>query len=147
MTLNECIAKSKGYKCYQMKRSGFDLQYVYPPNEFPWDNRKDKEQFKAECVEIDIMKIDYGCLDGHGLPDWEHDPRLYMALFEEMAKSKSTIHDNSLYVDLYARDENVFQVYVSHGCMCHEEVTESDTIGTAICLAYCKLYGLECDHE
>lgn len=81
----------------------------------------------------------------HGkLPDFEHDARLYMALFEEMAKTKSDIHEDRLiYVDLLGIKGNLFHCYLSHGCMCHESVFESDTIGTAICLAFCKLKGIE----
>ena len=64
------------------------------------------------------------------IPDYEHDANLYMALFEEMPNA-SLKHHNDLY---YCR------VYVDGNLECW---SSADTIGTAICLAYCKLKGIE----
>ena len=66
------------------------------------------------------------------IPDYEHDANLYMALFEGMPDPE--IHKNDadwiVIADLQRRPGN----YI---------LCKSDTIGTAICLAYCKLKGIE----
>jgi hypothetical protein len=62
-------------------------------------------------------------------PDYEHDANLYMALFEEMPNA-SLKHHNDLYY---------CGVYVDGNLECW---SSADTIGTAICQAYCKLKGI-----
>jgi len=66
-------------------------------------------------------------------PDYLNDARLYMALFEEMWNPGLRKHGLQWYCcpNMNASSAlNHIAVY-------------SDTIGTAICLAYCKLHGLE----
>jgi hypothetical protein len=64
-------------------------------------------------------------------PDFEHDARLYMALFEEMPNP-----------NLYRNSDNLW-VCVPDCPIQNEMVSKSDTIGTAICLAYAKWKGIE----
>lgn len=66
-------------------------------------------------------------------PDFEHDARLYMALFEEMKSHCKR-------VDLGWKVDHYFCIAYDYAAVAH-----ADTIGTAICLAYCKLNGLECE--
>jgi len=72
---------------------------------------------------------------GNDKPDYEHDANLYMALFEEMCKEGYANLDfnnnlNEYKVHFYTISEK------RGGAI-------SRTIGTAICLAYCKLKGIE----
>ena len=76
-------------------------------------------------------------------PDYEHDANLYMALFEEMSSEFFLLslmqhdYDNKTIITgdyRQGHNENIPQF-----------VVESQPIGTAICLAYCKLNGLECE--
>lgn len=69
-------------------------------------------------------------------PDYEHDARLYMALFEEMGK-------NNNYFLMLARSDVPGSTWECCYGGNFEDVSYSDTIGTAICLAYCKLKGIE----
>ena len=73
-----------------------------------------------------------GKIEIQTLPDYEHDVTLYMALFEEMPDPE--IHKNDadwiVIADLQRRPGN----YI---------LCKSDTIGTAICLAFCKWKGIE----
>jgi hypothetical protein len=137
--LNTAIAKYLGWKCYEMPRSSYRLQYVYAPGKFPWDNHYEKERVKAACIEIDLTQIDPGKFDGQKLPDYEHDARLYMALAVEMMEKYEVrlgVDENKQkYCELYDYemvDEPVFIL-----------AEQADTIGTAICQAYVKLKGIE----
>lgn len=64
------------------------------------------------------------------LPDYEHDARLYMALFEEMP--------NGTIIQKLENGYSVVYLPVDRDLK-----AESDTIGSTICLAYCKLKGIE----
>ena len=82
--------------------------------------------------------------DGHyssKLPDYEHDARLYMALFEEMSSEFFSL-------TLMQHDYNNKTAIIGDYRQGHDEnipqfVVESQPIGAAICLAYCKLKGIE----
>jgi hypothetical protein len=63
--------------------------------------------------------------------DFEHDARLYMALFEEMESP-------TLYKSWNKKWVCVVNVLGVDG-----KPVQCESIGTAICLAYCKLNGLE----
>ena len=65
------------------------------------------------------------------LPDYEHDANLYMALFEEMKSHCKR-------VDLGWKVDHYFCIAYDYAAVAH-----ADTIGTAICLAFCKLKGIE----
>jgi hypothetical protein len=78
------------------------------------------------------------CME-YALPDYEHYARLYMALAKEMMRDYVLylIEDDDFlnHCELwdYPMDGEPYQAYQSTG----------DEIGTAICLAYCKLKGIE----
>ena len=73
------------------------------------------------------------------IPDYEHDARLYMALAKEMMRDYVLylIEDDDFlnHCELwdYPMDGEPYQAYQATG----------DEIGTAICLAYCRLKGIE----
>ena len=73
-------------------------------------------------------------------PDYEHDARLYMALAVEMME-KYEIRlgadgNEQKYCELYEYDlEYDLPVFISSD--------QADDLGTAICMAYCKLKGIE----
>ncbi|MFA5166881.1 MAG: hypothetical protein WC449_06350 [Candidatus Paceibacterota bacterium] len=82
-------------------------------------------------------------------PDFEHDARLYMALFEEMGKETDehepydvhlTFMDGSFTVAVVDRGYNYEDDDYTYNSVAS---ADGDTIGTAICLAYCKLKGIE----
>jgi hypothetical protein len=93
----------------------------------------------------------YGQLSPENPPDYEHNERLYMELFEEMA--------NDGYCPALLFDDNGRWAVSTDGTQTLNfespcDVNTSffvakenwkDTIGTAICLAYIKLNGLECE--
>jgi len=86
-----------------------------------------------ECAPEDGWINDITHYTANTLPDYLNDARLYMALFEEMPNAiLRRWHDKWLCIP---------EAQVSKMVECFE--TESDIIGTAICLAYKKLYGLE----
>jgi len=134
--LNTAIAKYLGWKCYEQPRSGYRLQYVYAPGKFPWDTTRDKEELKARCTEIDLTQIDPGKFDGQKMPDYLNDARLYMALADEM----KTI---GMFVLQYIVTEKVWLCTVRSFTNDIDIEEESDTVGTAICQAYCKLKGIK----
>lgn len=83
----------------------------------------------------------YTRLQSDNPPDFENDARLYMALFEEMSSGFFLLslmqhdYDNKTIITgdyRQGHNENIPQF-----------VVESQPIGTAICLAYCKLKGLK----
>jgi hypothetical protein len=113
--LNTAIAKYLGWKCYEQPRSGYRLQYVYAPGKYPWDNHRDKDTIKNDCVEIELTQIDFGKFDGQKLPDYEHDARLYMALYFE------------LHVDVRMR----------------LAISKPETFGHDVCFEFCRLKGIE----
>ena len=75
---------------------------------------------------------------GFSCPDYSHDPRLYMALFEEMECAAILKNIDKYSVTVY--DPKTITVNILF-----RSPVESDAIGTAICLAYMQLNGLECE--
>jgi hypothetical protein len=73
----------------------------------------------------------YTRLQSDNPPDYEHDANLYMALFEEMKSHCKR-------VDLGWKVDHYFCIAYDYAAVAH-----ADTIGTAICLAFCKLKGIE----
>jgi hypothetical protein len=112
--LNTAIALSKGYK-FGQPVSGMNRDIWYET--FP-----DSGWFETKC------------------PDHEHDARLYMALAVEMME-KYEIRlgadgNEQKYCELYEYDlEYDLPVFISSD--------QADDLGTAICMAYCKLKGIE----
>jgi len=143
--INTVIAKYKGWKCFEQPRSGYMLQYIYEPGHFPWDTTRDKEELKARCTEIDLTQIDCGKFNGQKMPDYLNDARLYMALAVESRFSIIYDPDKKKYLAVKLRD---FQ-YIDTVSIESEFSSEVDDylwhsdIGTAICMAYKKLHGLE----
>ena len=95
-----------------------------------------KQILQGLSVEQTIWISPHGmhCL-AEELPDFEHDPRLYMALFEEMPANTKLVK---------------YEEYCSANLMYKCEIPNIETdvefsIGTAICLAYMRLHGLECE--
>ena len=66
-------------------------------------------------------------------PDYEHDANLYMALFEVMPRPALRKWGNRWYC-MPDMDRSSKVQWVEY---------DADTIGTAICLAYCKLKGIK----
>jgi hypothetical protein len=134
--ISATIARFKGWKCYEQPRGGYRLQYIYEPGRFPWDNYRDKELIKSECVEIDMTQIDLNKLDGmNKIPDYRGDARLYMALFEEMAKAGTCELTYNFYMAEYKATFNDLNGKRGGAI--------SKNVGTSICLAYMRLHGLE----
>jgi hypothetical protein len=77
-------------------------------------------------------------------PDYQGDPRLYMALFEEMVNENKDCHAEIF----WNPGKSTFVCWIIEDL---EEsgprdfIAESDTMGFAICKAYIKLHGLECE--
>jgi hypothetical protein len=72
-------------------------------------------------------------------PNFDHDANLYMALFEEMAKSELLLtlrHYRP--TDLW-----IIEFYNENATKVEWRVDAEKSIGTAICKAYVKLHGLE----
>ena len=115
--LNTAIVKYKGWK---HNPDGFDLGLGNDVN-FKYQSPDGKLQSK--------------------LPDFERDARLYMSLFKEMSSEFFLLtlmqhdYDNKTIITgdyRQGHNENIPQFIV-----------ESQPIGTAICLAYCRLKGIE----
>ena len=68
-------------------------------------------------------------------PDYEHDANLYMALFEEMAKDGDVDLDFTNFLNEYK-----VHFFTNSG---NRGGAIGKSIGTAICLAYCKLKGIK----
>jgi len=105
--LNTAIALSKGYK-FGQPVSGMNRDIWYET--FP-----DSGWFETKC------------------PDYEHDARLYMALFEEMPRPALRKWGNRWYC-MPDMDRSSKVQWVEY---------DADTIGTAICIAYAKWKGIE----
>ena len=71
-------------------------------------------------------------------PDFEHDARLYMVLFEEMAEENST-YGNKFYV---RKTKIGYEAGKTIGGF-DSDYSMDSVLGTAICQAYCKLKGIE----
>jgi len=97
--------------------------------EKPWI----RNEYNAGCWRQYLGKEQIGFLGGDDAPDFKGDARLYMALFEEMP-----------HPILRRFDGFWLCIPESRKSMIIESVEiEADTIGTAICLAYMRLHGLE----
>ena len=105
MNINEVIAKHKGL---EYSARGFDVP--------------GSGGFMVNWRNKNTGKLYAGC------PDYEHDARLYMALFEEMPKP-----------DLFGNSE-IWYCCADLGTGIN---AKSDTIGGAICAAWCAWKGVE----
>jgi len=105
--INTAIAEFKGWKWREHKIAEWDGSHA-----FGW------------------FESDDDLLPGT-VPDFEHDARLYMALFEEMD-----------FPDLY-KNWNDKRICDANCMISKDTFIEADTIGTAICLAYAKWKGIE----
>lgn len=118
MNLNEAIAKSNGWIKHQVE--GICDDWLDPDNNW----------------QVDV-------------PDYLNDARLYMGLFEEMRNSGFEFRLES---DTTGSGEAIYTVVIleqrndTNGTGWGLRVISTQySIGTAICLAYCKLNGLECE--
>lgn len=99
-----------------------------------------RNQYNTGCWrQFDDNRKQIGFQNGDDAPDFEHDARLYMALADDMPVEMSLVN---------FEDETTGQKFwqCSVVDLVHQSVTiceKSDTIGTVICLAYCKLKGIE----
>jgi hypothetical protein len=85
----------------------------------------------------------YGQLSPENPPDFQGDARLYMALFEEMSSEFFSL--NLMQHDYNNKTTIIGDYRQGHNENIPKFVAESEPIGTAICLAYMKLHGLECE--
>ena len=121
--LNTAIAVSKGWKCHTTNDEFGINETWFTPRNTP-------------------------SIHNH-IPDYEHDANLYMALFEEMGQETDTHEPYDLHIDFIDRSyqcsvvEHGYDYAKDRDNYCPIVVRIADTIGTAICLAYCKLKGIE----
>jgi hypothetical protein len=124
--LNTAIAAFKGW---EYSARGFDLGAGSDMN-FPYRNKL-TGKFSAGC------------------PDFQRDANLYMELFEEMGQETDehepydvhlTFMDGSFTVAIVARGYDYEADDYTYNSIAS---VDGDTIGTAICLAYCRLKGIE----
>lgn len=95
---------------------------------------KREKELQGLSVERDIWISPKAMFSFPTPPDYQGDARLYMALFEEMANTYSRIFLQKRITDGWV------VIGLTHTNMYN---TQGDTIGTAICLAYMRLHGLE----
>jgi len=119
--INEVIAKSKGWRR-------------------PTEN---------ECAPFDGWINENTHYTSKELPDYLNDARLYMGLFEEI---KKTGFEFRLESDKTGSGEGIYTAVIleqrndTNGTGWGLRVISTQSsIGTAICLAYCRLNGLECE--
>ena len=125
--INTAIAKFKGFRVKTDKRGNGVTSEIYFEDSFcgyVWGVKTIDEIIK-ENPEI--------------VPDFEHDARLYMALADDMPVEMSLVN---------FEDETTGQKFwqCSVVDLVHQSVTiceKSDTIGSAICQAWCAWKGIE----